>query len=158
MMLLILSLLFLLTLILPSMICQQSSALSLLSLIESSLQRLLIISIYYILSVLMPYSLLYLPSMTSIRYLLNIFQHNHHTKLSSSPTWRRKFFETLSHPKKVPLPKPSSHFENFSFSIQSMDSIQQDLLQHNIAFPWLTCKTQIKTSTSSNSMIPLDPK
>jgi hypothetical protein len=61
-----------LTLILPSMICQQSSALSLLSLFESSLQRLLIMPIYYILSVLMPSSLLYLPSMTSIRYLFAI--------------------------------------------------------------------------------------
>jgi hypothetical protein len=60
--------------------CQQSSALSVLSLFESSLQRILIIPIYYILSVLMPYSLLYLPSMTSIRCLLNIFQQKKDTE------------------------------------------------------------------------------
>jgi hypothetical protein len=56
--------------------CQQSSALSLLSLFKYSLQCLLIMPIYYILYVLMPSSLLYLPSMTSIHCLLNICQHN----------------------------------------------------------------------------------
>ena len=55
--------------------------------------------------------------------LVSFIPSNPHTKPSSSPTWRRKFFETLSHPKKVPLPMPSSRFEKFSFSIQSMDSL-----------------------------------
>jgi hypothetical protein len=69
--------------------CQQSSALSLLSLFESSLQRLLIMPIYYILYVLMPSSLLYLPSMTSIHCLLNIFQHLLHPLLDFSPSKRQ---------------------------------------------------------------------
>jgi hypothetical protein len=42
---------------------------------------------------------------------------NPHTKLSSYLTWRRKFFETLSHPKKFPLLMPSSLIEKLSFSI-----------------------------------------
>jgi hypothetical protein len=59
--------------------------------------------------------------------LVYFIPSNLHTKPSSSPTWRRKFFETLFHHEKVPLPMPSSRFEKFSFSIQSMDSLQKNL-------------------------------
>jgi hypothetical protein len=66
--------------------CQKSSALSLLSLFESSLQHLLTMPIYYILSVLMPSSLLYFPSMTSIHCLLNICQQSPPLALMESNT------------------------------------------------------------------------
>ena len=72
--------------------CQQSSALSLLSLFESSLQRLLIMPIYYILSVLISHNAHLLHTFcthaifivvlaindkkTSMRCLLNICQHS----------------------------------------------------------------------------------
>ena len=76
-----------LTLILPMMICQQSSALSLLSLFESSLQHLLIMPIYYILFVLIPSSLLYLPLMTSIQacVVYQIFANNNYVVLKVLP-------------------------------------------------------------------------
>jgi hypothetical protein len=61
---------------------------------------------------------------------------NLHTKPSSSPTWQRKFFKTLSHLEKVILPMPSSRFEKLYLSIQSMDSLQQDHLHHDVDFPW----------------------
>jgi hypothetical protein len=76
---------------------------------------------------------------------------NHHTKPSSSLAWRRNFFKTLSHTEKVPLPMPYSRFEKFYFSIQSMDSLQKNFLHHDVSFLWLTCKTQIQTSTSSDN-------
>jgi hypothetical protein len=61
---------------------------------------------------------------------------NPHTKPSSSLTQQRKFFETLSHHEKVPLSMPSPRFEKFCFSIQSMDSLQQAHLNHDVSFPW----------------------
>jgi hypothetical protein len=84
-----------LTLILPSMICQQSSTLSLLSLFESQIfSAAYSHNAHLLLSVLMPYSLMYLPSMTSIRYLLNIFQQlmDTLTKLYEKPSVSNKVF------------------------------------------------------------------
>jgi hypothetical protein len=80
--------------------------------------------------------------------LVSYIPSNPRRKLSSSSTWKRKFFETLSHPEKVPLLMPYSQCEKLSFSIQLMDSIQQAHLHHAVFFPSLTCKTQIQTSTS----------
>jgi hypothetical protein len=67
--------------------------------------------------------------------MVSFIPSNPHTKPSSSPTWQIQFFETLSHLEKVPLPMPSSHFEKFSLSIQSMDSLQQAHLHHDVACP-----------------------
>jgi hypothetical protein len=50
---------------------------------------------------------------------------------------------------------PSSHFENLSFLIQSIDSLQEDQLHHDVAFPWLTCKLKSKHQLAK---IPLDLK
>jgi hypothetical protein len=61
---------------------------------------------------------------------------NHHTTLLPSPTWRRKYFETLFHFEKVLLIIPSSHFEMSSFFIQSQDLLLQSLLHHELDFPW----------------------
>ena len=87
--------------------------------------------------------------------LVSSIPSNPYTKPSSSPTWRRNFFETLSHPEKFPLLMPSSRFEKFSFSIQSMDSIQKSCLHHKVDFPWLTCKLKSKRQLD---LIPLDLK
>ena len=57
---------------LPKILCTISSKLIRLSL--QCLHKILLVPIFYILPILMPSSLLYLPSMTSMRYLLNIFQ------------------------------------------------------------------------------------
>jgi hypothetical protein len=68
---------------------------------------------------------------------IGLFRYNnHHIKPLPSLTWRRKSFETLSRHEKVPLPMPSSHFEKFSFLIQSQDSLQQARLHHDSSFPW----------------------
>ena len=59
---------------LPTILCTISS--ELIGLALQHLPKILMVPIYYILPVLMPSSLLYLPSMTSMRYLLNIFQQS----------------------------------------------------------------------------------
>jgi hypothetical protein len=61
---------------LPTILCTISSELSGLALQRPP--KILLVHVSYILPVLMPSSLLYLPSMTIMCYLLNIFQHLSH--------------------------------------------------------------------------------
>jgi hypothetical protein len=59
---------------LPTILCTISS--ELIGLALQRLPKILLVPVCYILPVLMPSSLLYLPSMTSMRYLLNICQQS----------------------------------------------------------------------------------
>jgi hypothetical protein len=80
---------------------------------------------------------------------------NHHTTLLPSPTWRRKFFETLFHFEKDLLLMPSSHFEMSSLFIQSLDLLLQALLHREFSF-LVIMKTQ--TTNCQPTLIPLDLK